>query len=142
MADDLVLADTCVWIDYFNQPGGKVSRHLAGLIRHERVAVAGPVLAELYSGIKSQRELQLLIKTLEILPYYEANTEAWLDAAGIILQLKKLGKTVTLIDALIAALCIRNRLHLYSHDRAFDLIADHFPALVRHFPESKYPLLS
>lgn len=132
MAENLVMADTCVWIDYFNRPGGKVSQHLGQLIRDERVALVGPVSAELSSGVKQKKELEVIKKTLGILPYYEVDHHVWLMAAMIMLQMKSHGKTMKLVDALIASLCMTNKLHLYSNDKDFDHIARSFPKLVRH----------
>jgi hypothetical protein len=134
MAEGLVMADTCIWIEYFNRPGGRVSQHLGELIQAERVALAGPVLAELLSGTRTKKELDLINTTLEILPFYETDRKAWETAAMIMLQLKNQGKTVKLIDALIASLCIANKLYVYSVDKDFDRIARFVPKLVRHLP--------
>ncbi|HUT55866.1 MAG TPA: PIN domain-containing protein [bacterium] len=132
MAETLVMADTCIWIDYFNRPGSRVSQHLGELIQDERVALVGPVLAELLSGTRTKEELDLINETLDILPYYEADLNAWKMTAMIMLQLKKHGKTVKLIDALIASLCITNKLRLYSIDKDFDHIAHSFPMLIHY----------
>jgi predicted nucleic acid-binding protein len=64
----MVIADTSVWIPFFNRPASREKRVLDLLIDTDEVALIGVVLAELLQGCRSQVERDDLAESLLALP--------------------------------------------------------------------------
>ncbi|MGH3146176.1 MAG: PIN domain-containing protein, partial [Rubrobacter sp.] len=60
MANEPVLIDTSCWVEYFNRPGTEVAASVRAMIRDDRAALTGIVLAELSQGAQSERDLSEL----------------------------------------------------------------------------------
>ena len=43
---DVVLVDTCVWAAFFSKSGGGLKRETTNLLKRDRVAIVGPVVAD------------------------------------------------------------------------------------------------
>lgn len=65
----MVVADTSVWIPYFNQPDSQEKAILDALIQHDNLALVGIVVAELLQGCRSAKESAALVETLSALPF-------------------------------------------------------------------------
>jgi predicted nucleic acid-binding protein len=51
----------------------------------------------------------------------------WQEAARMFFELRRLGKTMrSVIDCMIAQLCIEQHLTLFHNDRDFEMVAKHF----------------
>ena len=124
----MVVADSSVWIDFFNarpNPAREVLRRLlqAG---ETRLVVPDLVLFEVMRGFRTEREwrqAQALMLSLDV--EASGGTALMLDAAQHYRDLRKAGITVRSgIDVLVAAFCIERDYLLLHRDRDFDAFED------------------
>jgi predicted nucleic acid-binding protein len=121
MPDDRLIADTCIWIEYFKKRGS-VSSALRDLIKQGRVLVAGPVIYELLQGAKNPKDAELIKEVTKALPLLPMTQEIWLSAGDIFFILRRKGITLPPSDVLLAALAIENDCPVFTLDNHFDHI--------------------
>lgn len=120
----MVVADSSVWIDYFNAAPNPARDILRRLLYEgdTRLVVPDLVLFEVLRGFRSEREqrqAQALMLSLEI--EATGGVDLMLDAAAHYRSLRRLGVTVRSgIDVLVAAFCIERDYLLLHRDRDFD----------------------
>jgi predicted nucleic acid-binding protein len=119
----VVVADSSVWIDFFNAAPNPARDTLRRLL-HEgdtRLVVPDLVLFEVLRGFRHERELRQAQTLMLSLPIESvASLELVLEAAQHYRDLRKSGITVRSgIDVLVAAFCIRNDYLLLHRDRDF-----------------------
>jgi predicted nucleic acid-binding protein len=116
-----ILADTCIWIEYFR---GKtpVSRELEKLIQKGRVMISGLVLYELLQGVKNKKDAELIKQSLLALPNLDVSLETWSQAGDLFFELRRQGITLPPSDVLLAAIALENHCHLFTKDLHFDRI--------------------
>jgi predicted nucleic acid-binding protein len=120
----VVVVDTSVWIDFFNNPELEGNNRLEELIRDQnRAAICGVILQEILQGIRGQNSYELTRQRLLFLPFLEAPREVHLLAASIYRDLRKRGVTVPSVDAAIAAIAIHHGFPLFTRDDHFTEIA-------------------
>ena len=115
----MVIADTSVWIPFFNRPDSPEKAALDILIDADEIALVGVVLAELLQGCRTESERNSLSDSLTALPYYEVTRATWCGAGDLSAQLLRRGVTVPLSDLVIAALALERGCHVYSLDAHF-----------------------
>ena len=119
----MLVVDSSVWIDFFNDvdtPGAQLLQHL--LDRGEvRVVVPDLVLFEVLRGFRFEheyRQARLLMQTLSVEPV--GGAEVALAGAQHYRSLRAQGITVrSAIDVLVASFCIENDYALLHRDRDF-----------------------
>jgi len=126
-----IIADTCVWIEFFRKPDAALTSHLKRLIREEKVVMTGMVLAEILQGIKSQEERGLVRDHLLKLPYLETTRNIWENAGDISASLRRRGITIPLSDLIIAAIALAHGCEVFTVDPHFDQVKE----LKRHDAE-------
>ena len=120
----MVVVDTSVWIDFFNNPEMEGNNQLEELIRDQnRAAICGVILQEILQGIREQKSYDLTRQQLLFLPFLESTREVHLLAASIYRDLPKRGVTVPSVDAAIAAIAIHHGFPLFTRDDHFTEIA-------------------
>jgi len=112
----MVLADSCIWIDYL---GGKASHGMELLLQRNEVATCGTVMAEVLSGVKSDTQRARLERRLKVLPYFAETRSIYLRSARMYAALRRKGKTVPLSDCTIAAICLEHGATLLTTDKHF-----------------------
>ncbi len=117
-----ILPDTCAWIEYLRPAEGILGQYLVKALAGESVYICGPVLYELIQGLRSEKELNLLIGALGALPHIEMNAGLWVKAGQLSASLRKAGKTIPFSDILIAALAIEYNLTVLTQDEHFQSI--------------------
>ena len=115
----MVIADTSVWILFFNRPASQEKRVLDLLIDTDEVALIGVVLAELLQGCRSQVERDDLAESLLALPYLEVSQASWIKAGDLSSTLLQKGITLPLSDLVIAVLAMEHQCQVYSLDLHF-----------------------
>ena len=118
----MVIADTSVWIPFFNRPDSAEKTALDILIDADEVALVGVVLAELLQGCRTPSERDALSDALLALPYYEVTQSTWLQTGDLSAALLRKGVTLPLSDLIIAALAIEHNCHVHSLDTHFKKI--------------------
>ena len=127
MGPEKILADTCIWIEYFR---GKslFSEELRRLIQKGGLVITGPVVFELLQGAKNKKDADLIKEVTRGLPLFEVTHEIWLSAGDLYFDLRRKGITIPPSDVLLAAIAIDNNWSLFTTDNHFD----HIPKLRRH----------
>jgi predicted nucleic acid-binding protein len=128
----MVIADTSVWIPFFNRPDSQEKAVLDLLIDADDVLLVGVVMAELLQGCRTLSERETLSDALAALPYREVTTSTWMRTGDLSAQLHRKGVTLPLSDLLIAALAFEHDCRVYSLDAHFKKI----PGLSRYIPTS------
>ncbi|MBK9306485.1 MAG: PIN domain-containing protein [Nitrospira sp.] len=128
----MVIADTSVWIPFFNRPDSDEKAALDLLIDADEVMLVGVVLAELLQGCRTPSERETLSDALSALPYREVSTTTWMRTGDLSASLLRKGMTLPLSDLLIATLAIEHGCRVYSLDAHFKKI----PGLSLYIPSS------
>jgi predicted nucleic acid-binding protein len=103
LASEPVLVDTSCWIDYFNRPGTEIATAVEALVRDDRAALTGVVLAELSQGARNEYELSELGEALGAVDWIETTRETYTRASTLAFELRREGITVPITDCIIAA---------------------------------------
>ncbi|MEW5922288.1 MAG: PIN domain-containing protein [Bacillota bacterium] len=116
-----IIVDTSIWIEYFkNRP--EITVFIDGSLPNGNIYMAGPIVAELLQGVKSEKEAGKLLDCLDAVPFIESNIADWRLAGTISFKLRQEGLTIPLTDLLIGAISINNGAYVYSLDYHFNLI--------------------
>jgi predicted nucleic acid-binding protein len=118
----MVIADTSVWIPFFNRPDSPEKAALDLLIDADEVSLVGVVLAELLQGCRTPSERNTLSEALLALRYYEVTPSTWQRTGDLSTQLLRKGITLPLSDLIVAALAIEHDCRVYSLDAHFKKI--------------------
>lgn len=118
-----IIADTSVWIEYFKNDANIVKIINEGLDAG-RIYTAGPVVSELLQGVRSDKELSLLSKYIDAVPFIDCKMKDWADAGRISFSLRKSGITIPLTDIIIFSIAQNNDAMIFTKDKHFSLIPD------------------
>jgi predicted nucleic acid-binding protein len=120
----VVVVDSSVWIDYFNDASHASVEVLDQLLGHGEVRLVVPdlVLYEVLRGFRYEHDFRQARRLMESLDIEStAGAELALAAAQHYRSLRAQGITVRSgIDVLVAAFCIENDYALLHRDRDFD----------------------
>ena len=120
-----VLVDTSIWIEFFKHEDGKESEVLKDLLAKDLVVLAGPILTELFQGVKTKKEIEILKEIFAALPMLKTEDNLWERAGLLSHEIRKHGHTLKTMDAIIAQYALDNSCLLYSIDKDFKLIAQY-----------------
>ena len=115
----MVVADTTIWIEFFNRPESKEKRAIDLLIDDADLALVGPVLSELLQGCRTAGEVNAIIDHLSALPFLEMSFSAWQRAGELSSSLRRKGTTIPLMDLIIGALAIEHDTEVFTTDPHF-----------------------
>jgi predicted nucleic acid-binding protein len=122
----VIVVDTSVWVDFFQDNGTWQVEHLAGLITDdEPVALTDIVLTEILQGLRDDREARRVERRL--LAFDVLRLEALDDfrrAASLYRRARTRGLTIRrTLDCLIASVCVRDDAPILHADTDFDHLA-------------------
>jgi predicted nucleic acid-binding protein len=129
--DDRVFVDTCVWASFFAKPASPEKVAVDSLIDSDRVALVGPVVAEILLGFRRKDQADWVASRLRMAHFVEADWDDWQAAADLGRDLASKGHKLPLTDLLLAVVVARVGAWLYTTDPHFDLV----PELNRYRPE-------
>jgi len=119
-----VLIDTSGWICFFARRGYEdMKEAISVLLDEDRVAIAGPILVELFQGARGIEEKQNIQDYAKALHWLQITDEHWYKSGELIFQLRRKGVTSSIIDVLIAVLAMDCQCTLLHKDSDFDHIA-------------------
>ena len=123
----MIIADSSVWIDFFNDAPNPQTDRLDGFIRRGPVLMGDLILTEVLQGFRSERDFQKAQQLLANFPMIEiVGPRVALQSARNFRHLRSLGVTVRkTIDCLIATRCIESGHALLFSDRDFQPFVDH-----------------
>ncbi len=121
-----LLVDSSVWIDFFRGVRDVVRRVDAALER-DRVAVCGPVVAEVLSGTRTRADFARVKAAFEGLDLLPDPSDPWPRVAETRFALARRGAQVALVDVLIALTTAEAGHVLLTRDSDFRRIATVVP---------------
>lgn len=119
----MVIADTSVWIEFFNRPHSKEKHTIDALIDDDVIVLTGIVLAELLQGCRTSREWREVKDAMQALRYLEMSRSTWTRAGEISSGLLRRGITLPMSDLAIAALALEHDAQIYSLNAHFQRIS-------------------
>ena len=118
MINSGVIADTCIWIEFF-KTDSPLANKLEALIKNQSLYMAGIVLAELLQGVRIEKQKATILESLSILPYLEMNKANWIKTGILSAQLRQKGITLPLSDLSIAVLAMDSNCQVFTTDPHF-----------------------
>jgi predicted nucleic acid-binding protein len=123
-----ILADTSVWIDFFNDAASKEADLLSKYIEADYpVYICAVILQEILQGFSNDKDYKIVKELLLAYPFLKTEPlEFAVGAADLYRKLKKLGKTIRKSnDCLIAYHAIFYNVPVLHRDRDFSVMAHH-----------------
>lgn len=127
----MILVDTSVWIDYFNNVDSAHSNALDLALIEGTAAIGDIVFLEILQGFRSDKDYKNTKAQLFRLDQYEMFGPHMVEhCANNYRRLRKKGITIrSTTDVIIATFCIENKLPLLFKDKDFVPFANHLGLL-------------
>jgi len=121
-----LLVDSSIWIEFFR---GKpdVVRRMDAALEQDRVAVCGPIVAEVLSGTRTRSDFVRVKDAFEGLALLPDPVDAWPRVGEARFALARRGTQAALIDVLIALTAAEAGHALLTRDSDFRRIAAVIP---------------
>jgi predicted nucleic acid-binding protein len=122
--DEWVFIDTCIWASFFSKPDSPEKAAVDDLIDSDRVALVGPVVAEVLLGFRKKTRADWVASRLRHAHYSELDWDDWRKVAELGQDLAAKGNKIPLTDLAVAVVAKRLNAYVYSTDPHFDVIPD------------------
>jgi predicted nucleic acid-binding protein len=121
----LFIVDTSTWVLALRKDGSaEAAAWLHNALDREEVVLVPLVKVELLLGARDEAHYAALKRELDALPQLPASDRLYDQAADLAFNLRRKGRTLPLIDVLIAAFAIIHSCVLAHHDRHYELIRE------------------
>jgi predicted nucleic acid-binding protein len=129
----LILVDSSVWIDFFNQAPSRAGKELRRMISDaEPLALTGVVVTEILQGLtRGVTQIERYLAMWDMLE--PSGFATYREAASLFRLARSKGLSLTTIDTVVAAIALEHRATLFTLDKDFSRIAR-----ITHLP--LYPL--
>jgi len=115
----MVVADTTVWIEFFNDPESDEKHAIDLLIDENELALVGPVLSELLQGCRTAGEANTILDHVSALTFLEMDFSLWRRTGELSSSLRRRGTTVPHMDIVIAVLAMEHDAEVFTTDPHF-----------------------
>ena len=117
----MILADTSVWIDYFNGVDSTKTDLLDAALANDTVVIGDVIFLEILQGFRQDKDYNSARRTLRLLDHYEMLGLQMVEkCAENYRALRKKGITIRkTADIIIATFCIETKLPLLYSDKDF-----------------------
>ncbi|WP_420127638.1 PIN domain-containing protein [Longimicrobium sp.] len=122
----MILVDTSIVIELARKPSLPVAR----VVLSGKPAVCGIVVAELYTGVRTDAERTDLEATLRLFGHVPIDEPVWELTGRVSGAMTRRGTKIKFPDAAIAATAIHNGLPLWTRDAHFKWVQAAFPQLI------------
>ena len=122
--EDWVFVDTCIWSSFFGKPASPEKSAVDALLDADRVAILGPILAEVVIGFRRKDQADWVASRLRMAHYAEAGWSDWRAAANLGRALAANGHQLPLTDLVVATIARRLNSSVYTTDPHFDYVPD------------------
>lgn len=122
ITNNMVLVDTCIWLDYLNKNKSKETDLLDVLLQENKVYLADIIKAEIISGAKNNKEYIELGILLSDFPKLEASHDFWDKISYARFKLKIQGESMAIPDLMIAVLAEQYGVPILTKDKHFKQI--------------------
>lgn len=122
----MILVDTSIWIDFFNEEDSPRAIRLKTLLEQEEdLCLVDVVLTEILQGIRDDALFEKIKNRLFEFPIFSPrDIQTYIQASQIYRLCRKKGVPIRkTIDALIASMALENGLEVFHNDRDFDKIS-------------------
>ena len=122
----MILVDTSVWIDFLKHYPSPEAQALRNFLeRDELLAITGLIYAEILQGIRDRKMVERVKRDLSVLTILDpSGLPAYEAAAGLYHACRVRGVTLrSMVDCVIAAVAIENRIPILHKDLDFSQIA-------------------
>jgi predicted nucleic acid-binding protein len=127
----VILTDTSIVIEQARRPSFEVQR----VIDSGQAAVCGPVIAELYGGVRSEAERADLEIALQQYARVEVDEGIWTLAGRMLGEMDRRGTRIPFPDGIIAATAVQHGIPVWTRDQHFARLGAVAPGLT-FFDES------
>ena len=117
--EDWVFVDTCIWASFFTRPSSREKLAVDVLLAQDRVALVGPVVAEVLRGFRRQEQADWAGSRLRLAHYVTAEWDDWRQAAQLGREQARLGRDLPITDLVLAAVALRLSSYVYTADPHF-----------------------
>ena len=123
----MILVDSSVWIDFFNDTQTAETRSLSDILGLLPVAIGDLMLAEVLQGFRKNNDFRTALELFESVAVLElGGREIAIQSARNFRKLRSKGFTIRkTIDCIIATYCIEQKLPLLQADRDFEPFHEH-----------------
>ncbi len=123
----MIVADTSVWIDYFDGTESAETNALDSALENGAVAIGDIIFLEILQGFRNDKDYKLARTKLDVLDHYTMLGQNMVTkCANNYRFLRKKGITVRKTNnVIIATFCIENKIPLLFSDRDFLPFAKH-----------------
>lgn len=123
----MILVDSSVWIDYFNDQKTDASEYLDSVLGKEYLLIGDLILTEVLQGFKSEKDFNTTKKLLTSLEVVDlSNQHLAIKSAENFRALRQIGlKVRKTIDVVIATHCIEKNITLLQSDKDFLPFSEH-----------------
>ena len=135
----MIVIDTSVWIDYFNDKATSETEVLDRLLGIESLLIGDLILAEVLQGLRSDPDFRRVLGFLGALEFREmVGRRVAIASAQNYRTLRAQGVTVRkTVDVIIGTFCMLNGHRLLHSDRDFDAMESHLGLeVVKAFTEN------
>jgi predicted nucleic acid-binding protein len=135
----VIVIDTSVWIDYFNDKATSETEVLDRLLGIESLLIGDLILAEVLQGLRSDPDFRRVLGFLGALEFREmVGRRVAIASAQNYRTLRAQGVTVRkTVDVIIGTFCMLNGHRLLHSDRDFDAMESHLGLeVVKAFTEN------
>jgi predicted nucleic acid-binding protein len=126
-----VIVDTSVWSLFLRRKTRDIEEEsvgkLVGLLKNDTIYLIGVILEEILDGIRSEKQMDTLIKYFRPFPLIGCIREDFTRAAKYKNLCRKHGMNAGTIDFLIAAVCVNHHMPLLTADHDFEHISRYCP---------------
>lgn len=126
MSAKLVLVDTSAWIEYLKKTSHPITKEIESALLLNIAATCQLVLAELIQGVRSEKEIELILDLASVVKVLDESGSTWQQAGFLANKLRKQGKTISLIDCYLAVLAKENKAVILTLDKHFAIINELF----------------
>src|SRR5260370_41149566 len=105
--DEWIFVDTCIWASFFGKPGSPEKAAVDDLLDSDRVALVGPIVAEVLLGFRRKDQADWVASRLRLAHYVEAGWGDWRAGAEPGRGLAAKGKKIPFTELLAAPLTER-----------------------------------
>ena len=105
--DEWGIVDTCIWASFFGKPSSPEKLAVDKLIDMDRIALVGPILAEVLLGFRRKDQADWVGSRLVLSHYIELTQSDWRSAANLGRNLAAKGQQIPLTDLVVAAVARR-----------------------------------
>ena len=120
----MVLIDTSVWIEFFRNPRSELRSPMSHLMETGRVAIVDPIVTELLYGARGRRERDVILDLANGAERLELSGATWIAAGDLGKAWRSRGRTLSVVDCLLAAACREHSTPLWTLDRDFAVLAE------------------